>query len=93
MKSNTSPSGQAEDSDEHDKQRPSLPASAQNQVWLVHRHLGSALFILELADTGRHGHTTCFPQQSDWNQHKSQLLRGHVFFSKVGGLFVGGDHT
>lgn len=49
--------------------------------------------ILELAGTGRHGHTTCCPQQPDWGQHRSQLFRGRVLFSEVGGLFVARDHA
>lgn len=42
---------------------------------------------------GRHGHTTCHPQQPDCNQNKSQLPRGRVSFPEAGGLFAGRDHA
>lgn len=61
--------------------------------WSTVTSLGTVQVVPGLADTGRHGHTTCYPQQSDWNQNKSQLLRGRVSFSEVGGLFVGRDHA
>lgn len=70
-----------------DHSKPSLDSALSPGVGTVQ------VTVLELADTGRRGHTTCYPQQSDWNQHKSQIFRGQVLFSKVGGLFVGRDHT